>query len=447
MLAKPGASLVLAGPHQPVVVQLLVYGINSALKNIGDDADRARVRPESERRTAFCNWPARSVPAGSSSFSFSAAIRFTTRRADYAGSRDEAAARLARSAKKVPDVVRLGYYEDATSALSHWHVPAAHYLEAWGDALTSDGAYLAIQPMILPLFGGLSEIELMNALLGGPKVEGPELVQETFRATAPPGDFATAWSQVLARRIRVAHSSSTTSRRRSTATPPAASRTRFGRRRRAPTPDSPEIVLVAQLRDGRRPLHQQRLAPGNARPDHETDLGQCRADEPGVRANISASTTGDLDQITVTDKAPDAQKQQSDPARAGHRRADLPGHADNSITIPLGYGRKQTGPVGEEAGFNGLSPAHTARIRISSSPTARRSKRQGRRKSAGTYALSITQDHWSIEGRGLVREATLEHYREDNEFVKKIAGDDELPTKLAVALHASAAQRRRSNGG
>ena len=30
--------------------------------------------------------------------------------------------------KKVPDVVRLGYYEDATSALSQWHVPAAHYL-------------------------------------------------------------------------------------------------------------------------------------------------------------------------------------------------------------------------------------------------------------------------------------------------------------------------------
>ncbi len=50
--------------------------------------------------------------------------------------------------------------------LSNWHVPAAHYLEAWGDALTSEGAYLAIQPMILPLFGGLSEIELMNAVAG-----------------------------------------------------------------------------------------------------------------------------------------------------------------------------------------------------------------------------------------------------------------------------------------
>src|SRR5438876_5691500 len=32
LLARPGASLVLAGPNQPVVVQLIVYGINSALK-------------------------------------------------------------------------------------------------------------------------------------------------------------------------------------------------------------------------------------------------------------------------------------------------------------------------------------------------------------------------------------------------------------------------------
>ena len=35
LMAKPGASLVLAGSHQPVVVQFMAYAINSALKNIG----------------------------------------------------------------------------------------------------------------------------------------------------------------------------------------------------------------------------------------------------------------------------------------------------------------------------------------------------------------------------------------------------------------------------
>src|SRR4029453_2328978 len=35
LMAKPGASLVLAGPSQPVAVQLLAYAINAALKNLG----------------------------------------------------------------------------------------------------------------------------------------------------------------------------------------------------------------------------------------------------------------------------------------------------------------------------------------------------------------------------------------------------------------------------
>src|SRR5206468_1818309 len=35
LLAKPGASLVLTGPSQPLAVQILVYAINAALKNVG----------------------------------------------------------------------------------------------------------------------------------------------------------------------------------------------------------------------------------------------------------------------------------------------------------------------------------------------------------------------------------------------------------------------------
>src|SRR5437763_16520101 len=53
--------------------------------------------------------------------------------------------------KKEPESVRLGYHKDATSALSQWHVPTAHYLESWRDARTADAAYSSIQPLILPL--------------------------------------------------------------------------------------------------------------------------------------------------------------------------------------------------------------------------------------------------------------------------------------------------------
>jgi len=326
----------------------------------------------------------------------------------------------------VPDVVRLGYYEDATSALSNWHIPAAHYLEAWGDALTSEGAYLAIQPMILPLFGGLSELDLMNALLGAPKVEGPELVQETFRATAPPGDFSTAWSRLLrdgfASHIELKDKPPTFNANNAGGVahtlwnPPP-----------APTPNSPEIVLVrSYAMDDGRYINNGWL---QELPDPITKLTWDNAAlmSPALAKHLGVSN-GDLVNIAITEKGLDAQKKNI------HRELVIaalisPGHAENSISIALGYGRKQTGPVGEEAGFNGylLRNSSNPHFIIADGKTVDAVKVT---KARGTYALSITQDHWSIEGRGLVREATVEHYRADNEFVKKIAGDDELPEKL-----------------
>ena len=55
LMAKPGASLVLAGPHQPVAVQLLVYAINAALKNVGQTLRRAPVAAQPEDNRASSN--------------------------------------------------------------------------------------------------------------------------------------------------------------------------------------------------------------------------------------------------------------------------------------------------------------------------------------------------------------------------------------------------------
>jgi molybdopterin-containing oxidoreductase family iron-sulfur binding subunit len=426
LLSKPGASLVLAGSHQPVVVQFLAYAVNSALKNI----DATLIVREFARnsKTNSILQLAGEISTGriKQLFIFGGDPVYNAPRGITQDRETKGPVDWADLQKRVPDVVRLGHYEDATSALSNWHVPAAHYLEAWGDALTTEGAYLAIQPMILPLFGGLSEIELMNAVLGAPKVEGPELVQETFRATAPPGDFATAWSRLLrdgfASHVALKDKPPTFNSNNAGgvahtlwAPPPT------------PTPDSPEIVLVrSYAMDDGRYINNGWL---QELPDPITKLTWDNAAlmSPALAKHLDVNT-GDLVKIAITEKGLDAQKK--------NIRRELviaalvsPGHADNSITIPLGYGRKQTGPVGEEAGFNGYL------LRNSSNPhfiTADGKTVEAVKvtKAGGTYALSITQDHWSIEGRGLVREATVEHYREDNEFVKKIAGDDELPAKL-----------------
>ena len=426
LVSKPGASLVLAGGHQPVVVQLIAYAINSALKNIGATLIvREFLRAP---KTNSILQLASEMDSGrvKQLFIFGGDPVYNAPKAITQNKDLKAPVDWIDLQKKVSDVVRLGHFEDATSALSTWHVPAAHYLEAWGDALTSEGAYLAIQPMILPLFGGMSEIELMNAVLGRPKVDGPELVQETFRATAPPGDFTAAWTKLL----RDGFTSHIALKDK----PPTFNSNNAGGVAHTlwttvpnPTLDSPEIVLTRSyaMDDGRYINNgwMQEL------PDPITKLTW---DNAALMSPVFAQRlgieTGDLVNIAITETTLDKNQK---PIRRELVIAALisPGHADNSISIALGYGRKKTGPIGEEAGFDGFL------LRTSSNPhfiaaDAKTVTSVKVTKAGGTYPLSITQDHWSIEGRGLVREATLEHYREDNEFVKKIAGDDELPPKL-----------------
>jgi molybdopterin-containing oxidoreductase family iron-sulfur binding subunit len=41
-----------------------------------------------------------------------------------------------------------------------------HYLESWGDATTNDGTVVPVQPLIQPLFGGLTELEFLARLAG-----------------------------------------------------------------------------------------------------------------------------------------------------------------------------------------------------------------------------------------------------------------------------------------
>src|SRR4029434_7572529 len=333
LMAKPGASLVLAGASQPVAVQCVAYAINAALKNLGQTLV-VRQMPRNPRTIDISQLAADiNDERIKHLFIFGGDPVYNAPRGLVEDKQKNLPLDWAELQKRVPEIVRLGYHEDATSMLSQWQVPAAHYLESWGDAVTADGDYLSIQPMILPIFGGLSEIELLNALLGGPKTEGPELVQETFRSTNPPGDFQTAWSRFLhdgsAAHVQPRDQSSSFSAnaggpQSSWALPPA------------PTPDSPEIVLTPSysMDDGRYANNGwlQEL------PDPITKLTWDNAAlmSPTFAKKLGVQT-GDLVQIAITEKGVHPQ-----PIKRELVIAALlsPGHADNSVTIPLGYSRK-----------------------------------------------------------------------------------------------------------
>jgi molybdopterin-containing oxidoreductase family iron-sulfur binding subunit len=95
--------------------------------------------------------------------------------------------------------------------------------------------------------------------------------------------------------------------------------------------------------------------------------------------------------------------------------------------LPYAGGALKERPgIAQQSGFNGYL------LRTAANPHFAVAGGQGIEsvrvtKVGRTYPLSITQEHFSIEGRGLVREATLERYREDSDFAKKVPGEEELP--------------------
>ena len=63
--------------------------------------------------------------------------------------------------QKVALRAHVGLYEDETAELCQWHVPEAHFLEAWSDVRSDDGTVTIVQPLIAPLYGGKSRHEVL----------------------------------------------------------------------------------------------------------------------------------------------------------------------------------------------------------------------------------------------------------------------------------------------
>lgn len=61
-------------------------------------------------------------------------------------------------------IIHWGERTDHTALAADYHVPAANFLESWGDTRSFDGVYTLVQPVIQPLYGGVVELELLLAL-------------------------------------------------------------------------------------------------------------------------------------------------------------------------------------------------------------------------------------------------------------------------------------------
>ncbi len=184
--ANRGRAVVLAGRRQPAEVHAIVAQINQALEAPGRTLDYLEVpEPDRERHAASVATLARDMAAGK----VSTLIILGGNPVYDAPADADFAAGLAR----VQTSIHLSEHHNETSQKATWHLPRAHFLEAWGDARTWDGTIATAQPLIAPLYGGISPAELLAMLLGkealerlfgeplpGDVVSGDQLVRATL---------------------------------------------------------------------------------------------------------------------------------------------------------------------------------------------------------------------------------------------------------------------------
>lgn len=107
--------------------------------------------------------------------------------------------------------IHLGMYEDETSRACRWHLPAAHFLESWGVERDYRGRFCYRQPVILPLYGGISPEEVLSGLLStrgqlitadnSPTHLSPvyHRARKCFERAVNPENKTAAWTQALQR--------------------------------------------------------------------------------------------------------------------------------------------------------------------------------------------------------------------------------------------------------
>jgi len=412
------AALVVAGERQPAAVHMLAHAINEALGAVGntvvytDPVELSPVDQLASLRELASDLDGGQVDllvilGGNPVYSAPADLSF------------------AEAMPKAGTSVYLGMYADETAALATWHVPAAHFLEMWGDIRAVDGTVSIIQPLIEPLYGGKSPQELLAALSGQGTASGYLMLREYWQANiaggvqptpsageeqptpsadetqpAPSagGDFETVWQQALSDGMLPNTSLAATSaplQVNLAALPGAAA---------APN-ESLEVVFEPDptIWDGE-------FANNAWLQELPKPLTKLTWDNAALFSPQTAEGLGlqeyDLVELSLRGRSVTAAV------------FIQPGQPVGVVTLSLGYGRAQGGNVLAGTGFNANA------IRTSEAPWFDSGLEV--RKTGGTYQLVTTRDHTSMENRNLVRSATLEEFMQHPAFAQE--GEGELPS-------------------
>ena len=367
---------------------------------------------------------------------------------------------FAGSLEKAKLTIHWGLRTDATARACTWHVPAAHYLESWGDARTESGTLSLIQPMIIPLYGGISEIDLLHVVGGGDFGEGelfPAMgeVKTTFAEVTGKSD-PESWRKALEEGFVAGTSYQPVSMEVSSPTIKLPTR---------PNKESLEVVFAtdASALDGRfidNAWLQEAPDPVTKLTwDNAAQVSPVTAKELGIYERVVALEP-QTSLMRMGSKVKVSKRYETGEGEGNHspmitiavdgRELKVPvliayGHADNAITLPVGYGqaaddgRKSAvrhdrknpvvGDVGLNTGFN------TYLLRTKDTPYFASGAVVN--TTEDNYPMALTQEHNSMYGRALAREISTQpidgkgDFEDQKKNVKKQGMDSHAPPNIS----------------
>jgi MoCo/4Fe-4S cofactor protein with predicted Tat translocation signal len=375
LLANRGKCLIVAGDRQPAAVHAAVCALNTSLGNTGKTVSYYETR---DAALPSVNALASLVSAMNSGTVQTLVVLGGNPVFDAPADLDFAAAMA-----KVPHSIVLGHSVDETSSKAEWHVPRAHYLESWGDARAAGGTLSVVQPLILPLFGGRTAVEVVGLIVGDKERPGYDIVRDTWRPILGEADFDNKWNRVL-------HDGLHAGSELTEVVPPAKTDALAQLQGVAASASDLEIVFVPSAS-----LHDGRFANDGWLQELPDPLTKLTWDNPALVSPKTAETLGleseDVVRVEYSGRSIEL------PVSL------LPGMADNVVAMTLGYGRSQAGRVGSDVGFDAFKLRSS---KATGFDGGAKLTKVGRR-----YPLSVTQEHGSMEGRPLVRESNLSALR------------------------------------
>ncbi len=407
LAAHRGCSLVVAGNRQPPEVHQAVWRINALLENLGRTVEfTADPDPQHPTCVEAIGQLVEKMHAG--------AVDTLIVLGGNPAYDAPADLQFAAALTKVPASIHLGLYRDETSMLCTWHLPRAHGLESWGDARAYDGTYSVAQPLVEPLFGGRSAIELLALVTGQEDADAQQLVRQTFARIAGTAQRA-VWRTTLHDGLLPGSAWPTETPPIQPAAVPAAAvgeaasllaDTGSGNTLAA---DRMEIVFrsSASTYDGR-------LANNGWLQETPDPITKLTWDNAAVLSPLAAAALGveheDVVELTYRGRTLEL------PVYV------LPGQAAATVAVELGYGRTAAGHVGGLTA-EGVDPVGTDTYRLRTSQAMQFDTGLSLRPTGRRRPLACTQDHHAIDTVGmqgraerlgqLVRQATLAELQAD----------------------------------